>query len=263
VALVMLEARDIAVTLGAKRLLDGVSLSLRGGEILALVGPNGAGKSTLLKVLSGEIAPSAGSVAMDGRPLAGWPALERARVRAVLAQDSTLAFPFTALEVALMGRYPFNTGHSTRRDRAIAREALAYVDVAHLAQRLYPTLSGGERQRVQLARVLAQIWEPHAGPRCLLLDEPTSGLDLAHQQQALKGARRFALEQGVAALVVLHDLNLAAQYAERIALLHQGRLVTCGSPREVLTAARLAEYFDVEAAILAHPRSGAPLVVIG
>ena len=259
----MLEARDIAVAIGGKRLLDGVSLGLRGGEVLALVGPNGAGKSTLLKVISGELVPSAGSVAMGGRPLQDWPALERARSRGVLAQDTALAFPFTAFEVAQMGRFPFNGGHTTLRDRAIAREALAYADVAHLAQRLYPTLSGGERQRVQLARVLAQIWEPQAGPRCLLLDEPTSSLDLAHQQQALKGARRFALEQGVAALVVLHDLNLAAQYADRIALLHEGRLVACGTPREVLTAQRLAECFAVEAAILAHPRSGAPLVVIG
>lgn len=258
----MLEAQGIGVTVDGQHLLEGVSLALHPGEVLALIGPNGAGKSTLLKVLSGEIAPQRGKVAMGGRPLASWSDLERARVRAVLAQDTVLGFPFTALEVALIGRYPVSGGQTTLRDRAIAREALSYLDVGHLAQRLYPTLSGGERQRVQLARVLAQIWEPQAGPRCLLLDEPTSNLDLAHQLQALRITRRFALEQDVAALVVVHDLNLAAQFADRVALLDDGRLVTCGSPREVLTAPRLAECFAVDALVMPHPRHDVPLVVI-
>jgi iron complex transport system ATP-binding protein len=230
---------------------------------MALIGPNGAGKSTLLRVLSGEIAPSGGEVKMAGRPLQAWTAKERARMRAVLAQDTVLTFPFTAFEVALMGRFPFNGGHATRRDRDIALETLRYVDVAHLATRLYPTLSGGERQRVQLARVLAQLWEPQAGPRYLLLDEPTSSLDLAHQHQALRGARRFAQDHGVAVLAVLHDLNLAAQFANRVALLSRGRLAACDTPRAVLTEARLAECFDVQAVILPHPRLNAPLVVIG
>jgi len=258
----MLEARGIGVTIDGKRLLDDVSLTLKPGEVLALIGPNGAGKSTLLKVLSGEIAPHRGSVAMGGKPLASWSARERAQVRAVLAQDTALTFPFTAFEVALMGRYPFSGGHNTLRDREIAREALAYLDVGHLAQRLYPTLSGGERQRVQLARVLAQIWEPAAGRRCLLLDEPTSNLDLAHQYLALRGARRFALEQGVAALIVVHDLNLAAQFADRLVLLKDGRVARTGTPSEVLTAGHLAECFGVDALVMPHPRSSAPLVVL-
>jgi iron complex transport system ATP-binding protein len=258
----MLEARGIGVTIGGKPLLQEVSLALRTGEVVALIGPNGAGKSTLLKALSGEIIPDRGAVSMAGRPLGAWTALERARMRAVLAQDTVLAFPFTAFEVALMGRYPFNGGHATLRDRDIALETLRYLDMAHLAQRLYPTLSGGERQRVQFARVLAQLWEPQAGPRYLLLDEPTSSLDLAHQQQALRGVRRFAQEQGVAALFVAHDLNLAARFAARVALLKDGRLVACDTPAAVLTPARLAECFDVEALVMPHPRHDGPLVVI-
>jgi iron complex transport system ATP-binding protein len=257
----MLEARDIEVRIGGKALLQSVSLSLEPGEVLGLIGPNGAGKSTLLKVLSGELTPQGGTVAMSGRPLASWSAPERARVRAVLAQDTVLTFPFTAYEIALMGRYPFNNGRATLHDREIAREALRYVDVAHLAQRLYPTLSGGERQRVQLARVLAQIWEP-GGARCLLLDEPTSSLDLAHQHQALQGARRFALEQGVAALVVLHDLNLAARFADRLLLLKDGRTAATGRPADVLTPHHLSGCFGVEALVMTHPRHNVPLVVI-
>jgi iron complex transport system ATP-binding protein len=258
----MLEAQHITVRAGGKVLLEDVSVTLSAGEVLAVIGPNGAGKSTLLKVLSGEIVPERGVVAMEGRRLASWSGRARARVRAVLAQDTVLTFPFTALEVALMGRFPFSNGHYTLRDREIALDALEFLDVNHLSQRLYPTLSGGERQRVQLARVLAQIWEPAAGPRFLLLDEPTTSLDLAHQYRALRGARRFACEQGVATLIVVHDLNLAAQFADRVALLKSGRMVSCDQADVVLTAARIAECFDIDAVIVPHPRREGPLVVV-
>jgi iron complex transport system ATP-binding protein len=252
-------------------LLEGVSLEVRRGEVVAIVGPNGAGKSTLRRALCGEVELSGGEVRMSGRTLAEWTALERARVRAVMPQESTLAFPFTAFEVALMGRLPHLRGAEGARDYEIAFLALEAVEARHLAERLYPTLSGGEKQRVQLARVLAQIWEPTSSDerggkgagereRFLLLDEPTSNLDLAHQHSTLAVARRLAFE-GVGVLVVLHDLNLAAQYGDRIVMLKDGGIAYTGRPHEVLTREAIREVFGVEAVVTAHPSVDCPLVV--
>jgi iron complex transport system ATP-binding protein len=257
----LIEARDLRVVVGPKLLLDGVSLAVRAGETLAVVGPNGAGKSTLRKVISGEVQPSAGQVFMDQRALNDWPLTERAKVRAVMGQDSTLSFPFTVLEVVLMGRSPHLKGSESHRDYEIAREALELLEALHLEERLYPTLSGGERQRVQLARVLAQIWEAHdARPRYLLLDEPTSNLDLSHQHSTLEVARRFARE-GVAVLVILHDLNLAAQYADRLVLLKGGRVMAQGEPRSVLTREIIEESFAIPVIVTDHPLLKCPLVL--
>jgi iron complex transport system ATP-binding protein len=168
--------------------------------------------------------------------------------------------------VALMGRLPHLKGAESARDYEIAHAALEAVEAEHLAERLYTTLSGGEKQRVQLARVLAQIWEARHdetdtdGARFLLLDEPTSNLDLAHQHSTLGVARRFARE-GVGVLVILHDLNLAAQYADRILMLNDGRIAHAGSPREVLTRDAIHEVFGVEAIVTRHPSADCPLVV--
>ncbi|MBW4696286.1 MAG: heme ABC transporter ATP-binding protein [Aphanocapsa lilacina HA4352-LM1] len=257
----MLKAEGVGVHLGGRWLLEQVSLEAIPGEVIAIIGPNGAGKSTLLKTLAGEIRPTRGSVSMAGKPLADWPARERACVRAVLPQSSTLAFAFRAFEVVLMGRTPHSRGLEGERDRHIAREAMAAAGVAHLTERLYPTLSGGERQRVQLARVLAQIWEaPPDSPRYLLLDEPTASLDLTHQHGTLVVARGFA-RQGAAVITVLHDLNLAAQYADRLALLKDGKLLVVGPPDIVLTAEWIETGFGLQTLVLRHPRLGCPLVI--
>ncbi len=258
----MIEARELHVRIGAQALLAGVSLELCAGELVAVVGPNGAGKSTLRRVLCGDAEPNAGEVWMDGRPLAAWPLVERARVRAVLPQDSTLNFPFTVLEVVLMGRTPHVRGTEEPRDYEIARAALNATEAEHLSERVYPTLSGGERQRVQLARVLAQIWEPTptGDARYLLLDEPTSNLDLAHQHSTLNIARRFT-RTGLGALVILHDLNLAAQYADRLIMLKAGRVVAAGPPAQVLTESSIRATFDVPVLITRHPVLDCPLVV--
>lgn len=257
----MIEARDIAVEIHARRILDDVSLTLSAGELLAVLGPNGAGKSTLRKVLCGDLEPSRGSVLMNDRNLSDWSLPERARVRAVLPQDSTLNFPFTVTEVVLMGRAPHIRGTESACDYEIARAALAAVDGAHLEGRLYPTLSGGERQRVHLARALAQIWEREQNrARYLFLDEPTANLDPAHQHKTLKIARRFA-DEGAGVLIILHDLNLAAQYADRVLFLKDGRATACGTPPEVFTPALIRETFDVEASLVAHPFAARPLIV--
>lgn len=259
----MLQATRLTVRRGRRCLLDGLSLTLRPGEIVAVVGPNGAGKSTLLRVLSGELKPDGGRVTLNHRPLERWPLKQLARMRAVLPQSSTLAFAFRVLEVVQMGRSPHRSMVSAARDREIALAALEAVDAIHLAERIYTTLSGGERQRVQLARVLAQIWEPVDTPRYLLLDEPVSALDPAHQHHLLDLARHFSRQRNLGVLAVLHDLNLAGWYADRIAVIQNGRLVADGTPAEVLTPERIAGVFSLGVDTLPHPRDPSrPLVVV-
>lgn len=257
----MLTTREVSIRVAGRSLIESVTLTITPGEVLALLGPNGAGKSTLLKALTGELAPSSGNVHMNARPLSAWSPLQRARRRAVLPQHSNLSFPFTVFEVVLMGRSPHGGGDSAA-DHHAARQALAATETAHLSERLYPTLSGGERQRVQLARVLAQIWDPlpNAEPCYLLLDEPTANLDLSHQHATLRLARRFA-RAGVGVLAVLHDLNLAAEYADQLAVLRQGRLEVVGTPAAVLTPAIVSRTFAMPVMIIPHPVLGCPLVV--
>lgn len=255
----LIEARNISVEIHGKKLLADVSLEMRTGEILAVLGQNGAGKSTLRKVLCGDLIPAAGEVSMNSKPLENWSLAERARVRAVLPQDSTLNFPFTVTEVVLMGRAPHIRGAEGARDYEISRLALEATEAAHLAERLYPTLSGGERQRVQLARVLAQIWERTDEPRYLLLDEPTANLDIAHQHGTLKIARNLAKEN-VAVLVILHDLNLAAQYADRVLILKNGRVAAHGTPQEIFNEATIEKTFDLPVTIIKHPSGDYPLI---
>ena len=256
----MIEARNITVEIQSKKLLDAVSLEMRAGEILVVVGANGAGKSTLRKVLCGDLAQTNGEVLMNGKLLADWTLPERARIRAVLPQDSSLSFPFTVLEVVLMGRAPHTNGAESEKDYEIARAALSKVDALDLEERIYPTLSGGERQRVHLARVLAQIWEQTENPRYLLLDEPTSNLDLTHQHSTLKIARQFASESA-AVLVILHDLNLAAQYGDKILILKNGKVSALGVPEKILTPEIIRETFGVKVSVIKHPHFDCPLIV--
>ncbi|MGF1644639.1 MAG: heme ABC transporter ATP-binding protein [Thiotrichales bacterium] len=258
----MLRANGISVRIGSRWLIRNITLSVEPGNFVAVVGPNGAGKSTLLRALSGEIAVTEGAVEMNGQPLAQISLRDRARVRAVLPQHSALNFPFRSIDVVAMGRDPA-LGCGAQHDRTIVTEALAAADAAHLAERDFTTLSGGEQQRVHLARVLAQIWEP-AGtcPRYLLLDEPTSALDLAHQHHCLGVAQRFAWEQGIGVLAILHDLNLAACYADQIVMLADSFVLARGTPREVILPHRIREAFGIEVAVLDHPLlNDRPLVV--
>jgi len=254
-----LSARGLSLALSGIPLLGDIGLEVRPGEITTVLGPNGAGKTSLLRVLVGEWVPDSGSVVLNGRELVGWSSLERARTLAVLPQQSLLNFPFTAEEVVMMGRTPHDTGLA--HDREVVAEALGAVDGDYLARRVYTQLSGGEKQRVQLARVLAQIWERTAeGPRFLVLDEPTSSFDLAHQHLTLDVVHNLAA-RGVGILMVLHDLNLAARCADQMVLLQCGRIVRSGAPEEVLTPEHISQVFQVEAHIGAHPVSGKPLVI--
>jgi iron complex transport system ATP-binding protein len=257
----LIEARNVHVAIGSNVLLKDISLSVNPGEVVAVVGPNGAGKSTLRKALCGDTPLSGGEVFMNGRTLSQWTLMERAQVRAVMPQNSTLNFPFAVIEVVLMGRTPHLKGAEGVHDYEIARAALEAVEARHLEERLYPTLSGGERQRVQLARGLAQVWERRVErDRYLILDEPTSNLDLAHQHSTLAIARRFA-RNGVGVLVILHDLNLAAQYADRIMMLKDGLLIASGPPIDVLTPEAIHETFAIRVIVTKHPALECPLVI--
>jgi iron complex transport system ATP-binding protein len=226
---------------GARRVLRDVSLTLAAGELVALVGPNGAGKSTLVGVASGVRAPIRGEVRLDGVPLVRWSRLAIARRLAVVAQGDGLPPGFRAEEVVAMGRTP-HAGFLRAfgdADRAVVETAMREADVWRLRERPVEALSGGERQRVALARAFAQT------PTVLLLDEPTSHLDLRYQVDALRNARAAA-DRGVAVLVVLHDLNLAARAADRIVLLDAGRVVGDGSPGQVLEEARLRAVYGAD-----------------
>lgn len=247
-----LSAQGITVEIGGKRLVEGVSLAVMPGEVVALVGPNGAGKSTLLKVLAGDLTPSAGTVELAGRPIGSYVTKELALVRSVLPQQTVLQFAFTAREVVELGRSPHRGNGGT--DRAVVEASMARTETGHLADRVYPTLSGGEQGRVSLARVLAQEC------RLLLLDEPTASLDIRHQQLVMEVARILAAE-GASVVTVLHDLNLAAAYADRLAVLHQGRLVACDTPWQTLTVGLLTEVFACPIAVGRHPVRGCPLVM--
>ncbi|MFT3814687.1 MAG: heme ABC transporter ATP-binding protein [Acidovorax sp.] len=238
-----LVCESVGVAVPGGPLLATVSATLRAGRVAAIVGPNGAGKSTLLSLLSGERAPPSGRVLLQGRALSAYRAAELARIRAVMPQDGGVAFDFTVREVVEIGRYPHRHAPSAH-EAAIVERAMEATGVAHLARRGIQTLSGGERARAHLARALAQVWEPGAAPRWLLLDEPTAALDLAHQHQALRLLRAWAVEQGVGVVAVLHDLNLVLRYADDALLLAHGQ-AQAGPVQEVLDEAAIARVWGV------------------
>lgn len=254
-----LEARNLGFRIVEQTLLHALDLQVQAGECVAVVGPNGAGKTTLFRLLSGELTPAAGDILFNGRDLTRWPLAQLARMRAVLPQSSTLQFAFTVQEVVAMGRMPHATGR--RIDAEIVQDVMRVCDVQKLAARLYTELSGGERQRVQLARVMAQVWQPVAeGERLLLLDEPTSALDLSHQIELMQLVRQVCAS-GIAVLVILHDLNLAARFADRILMLHSGKTIAVGTPQQVLLPDLIECVFNVRSQVIAHPLYGCPLVV--
>jgi iron complex transport system ATP-binding protein len=255
------EAADLAYEAGGRTLVRDVSLALAPGRLEVVVGPNGAGKSTLLRLLTGELAPARGRVAYAGEPVAGIPAWRLAAARAVLPQAARLAFPFTVAEVARIGLDGIGRGLTARDRAAILRDALARADVAHLAARAYPSLSGGEQARVQFARVLCQLAAGRTlSPRqALFLDEPTASLDLRHQAALLEAARALA-DAGTAVLAILHDLNLAAAYADALLVMHEGRLVERGPPAAILSDALVAGVFGVRWPVGRAPR-GQPFVL--
>jgi iron complex transport system ATP-binding protein len=262
-------AAGVTVEIGRATLLADVSIEVHPGELVAVAGPNGAGKTTLLSVLVGDRRPTRGTVSLAGRDLAAWPRRELARHRSVMGADRSVAFAFSVEEVALMGRLPLHGGDPTGADRDIVRSLLEAVDCGSLAERTFATLSTGERQRVALAQAIAQVSDapgasdpdlPTVDERYLFLDEPTSSLDPAHQHTAMRLLRQQAAE-GRGVLAVLHDLNLAAAYADRLVLLASGRVAASGRPVEVLQPDTLAAVFEVAMLVIPHPHLPHPIVL--
>jgi len=254
----MLEARDISVRYDERVAVAGVSLRAQPGEVTAVIGPNGAGKSTLMRALNGALPVAGGEILLDGKPLRGFARRVVGRRIAVVAQEAELRFPVTVTEFVLGGRYAWSSvgawGWETEKDVAVAREVLRETELEEFGARLMSELSGGERQRAVLARALAT----EAG--ILLLDEPTANLDLAHQATLLRLVRARCDERQASAVVVTHDINLAAKFADRVMLLKGGRAIAVGAPRDVLTPDTLREVFEIRVLVDAHPVTGAPRI---
>lgn len=258
----VLRAQSVSIRApkSADLIVDSASFAVHAGEIVAIIGPNGAGKSTLLSCLAGS-RDYTGELEFVG--ITQHTKL-RARQVATLPQVSSLSFPYQVEEVVMLARIPHESGHA--QDRIIVGEALAMMDISYLAKRLYTDLSGGEKQRVQLARVFAQIWRtedisgeehPH---RLLLLDEPTSALDLGHQADLMRAVKDFSSE-GVAVVMVMHDINLAARYADRVLALQCSQVMAFGEVNEVITKANMEALFGTHLDVSYDPHSGTPYVV--
>ena len=247
-----LYADGITVRLGDSVVLADVSIALQPGRMTALIGPNGAGKSTLLRVASGDVEPQNGSVTVGGRLIGDYSVQQLADVRAVMGQTPAVMFDFTVEEVVRMGWVQDGIYMRDAAQRAFAHVNEA-CETEGLLGRTYRTLSGGGQRRVQFARALLQIWRVvgSAAPRYLLLDEPTANLDLAHELAVLRLARRAA-DDGAGVLAVLHDLNLAARFADDLTLLHNGRVVSAGAPRRVLDADTLASVYGTAITVEQH-----------
>lgn len=257
----MLRTESIYYRVGNKIILDNVNVEFLPGEFNMILGPNGSGKSSFLRIFSGELPATEGNVYFDGKKISDIKKEELAKQRAVMSQQPELSFPLTVEEVVMMGRYPHFDFNPNKKDEAICEEVMNRMELQSFKERNYLTLSGGEKQRVQYARVLAQIWEkPARGCRYLFLDEPLNNLDINYQQQFLKIAKEFIGKETVI-IAVMHDLNLAIQFADKLFFFKEGSLVAQGSPGTVLTEDLIKRIFNVEARIIPNPASNSPLLV--
>lgn len=248
----MIRVNDIWVGYGVHTVLEGVAFELKDGEVLALLGPNGAGKTTLVRALNATVPLASGEIVLDGKLLRSLSRREIAGRIAVVAQENETRFPVTVLEFVLAGRFAYGGafGWESDADLEAARQALTDCDLSEFASRLMNELSGGERQRVVLARALA------TNARMLLLDEPTANLDLAHQAMMFRLVRERCDKQGASAVVITHDLNLAAAFGNEVLMLKGGRVAAKGTPSQVFTAANVRKVFDVDVMLDPHPVTG-------
>ncbi|MFZ2399802.1 MAG: ABC transporter ATP-binding protein [Smithella sp.] len=254
----VIDARNISFSYAAKPVMADVSFTIDEAQIVAVIGPNGSGKTTLLKIINGTLFPDAGQMLIDGKETGRWQRKEIAQKVAIVPQETAMIFPFYAEEIVLMGRFPHLGRYSfeDKKDYKIVHEAMEKTDTLVFADRRFSELSAGERQRVLIARALAQE------PKVLLLDESTVFLDLKHQSQFLALLKQLNTEQQLTVIFVTHDINLAAQNADRIILLYSGEIYAIGKPAEVITAANIKEVYDVDAGIDSNPYDGSPRVTL-
>ncbi|XZF16204.1 heme ABC transporter ATP-binding protein [Chitinophagaceae bacterium MMS25-I14] len=247
----MLTVQNVTVNAGKMPLLQNISAVFVPGKFNLIIGPNGSGKSTLIKVLSGSLKPQEGTVLYNDRPAERIPVAQLATMRAVLSQHTELPFPFKVHEVIMMGRAPHFTGRPAAKDHMACKAAMHFAGVTSLIHRDYNTLSGGEQQRVQFARVLAQIWYPtKEACRYLLLDEPLTFLDIYYQFRFMESIRQLLLQENIVVAGVIHDLNLAAKFADQLVLLYAGNVLASGTPEEVLTTEHILKAYEMEPAII-------------
>ena len=239
----MLSIKNVHYNIGSKQILNGIDIDFKPGLFHAIVGPNGSGKSTFLKVFSGELKAKQGEVLYDNENIFHLDKTTVARCRSVMSQQPELHFPLSVAEIVMMGRYPHFNYKPSAQDKSICNEVIRELEIAPFLDRDYLTLSGGEKQRVQFARALAQIWErPKKGSRYLYLDEPINNLDIHYQHQFLQLAKSFTNETTVT-IAVLHDINLAIQYADTISFMKDGKLICSGPPKEIISAELIQQCF--------------------
>lgn len=254
----MIVAKDVCFSAGGRFVLEQVSFAVAPGNMLAILGSNGAGKSTLLKLLSNEMQPTKGSITLGGVDLKKLTIDSLSSMRAVLSQKSTLSMPYTVAEVVALGRYAMKN-KSPRENQSVIDAVLATTDLLHLAERNYLQLSGGEQQRTQLARVLAQIYDAE-GVKYLFMDEPINSMDVKHQHNTLQIARRFA-DEGNCVITVLHDVNMALQYADDILMLKQGKQLACGMCADVCSEKMLEQTYGYPLRLISHSAYERPIVM--
>jgi len=243
----MLSLKNITYKIGDKTLLDDVSVDFETRKLNLIIGPNGAGKSTLIKIICNQLKAQNGSVHYGDKNSNLFSVSDLAKIRSVLSQNIELSFPLTVAEVVMMGRYPHFTGKPTQKDETACKEAMHFFDVLHLSERNYMTLSGGEKQRVHFARVISQIWYPISNScRYLILDEPLTFLDVHYQFDFMHKLVDLLKAQDIVVIGVVHDLNLASKFADKIALINNGRLLAYGDKYEVLTKENIKEAYKLE-----------------
>lgn len=254
----MIEVCNVSFEVNNRKLVHNVSFKAQSGSHTVFLGANGAGKSTLLKLISGDLQTSAGEILYHQKKSSSISTKELAKYRGILMQHNTVSMAFSVEELVMMGRYPHFGNEPSANDWEIVQLSMQETKVEHLAKRTYQTLSGGEQQRVQLARVLAQIYEAQNG--ILLLDEPTTGLDLKHQNDVLLLTQKL-VEKGFSVISILHDLNLASRFADQIVLLKKGQILQTGHPNEVINAENIQSVFEIEAQFFTCQFTHRPLVI--
>jgi iron complex transport system ATP-binding protein len=254
----IIKAENIHFSYAAKPVMENISFSIDQAEMTAIIGPNGSGKTTLLKIINGTLFPDAGRLLIEGKETRHWSRKNIAQKVAIVPQETAVVFPFYAEEIVLMGRFPHlnNYRFEDKKDYRIVHEAMEKTDTLAFAARRFDELSAGERQRVLIARALAQE------PKVLLLDESTVFLDLKHQARFLALLRQLNTGQDLTVIFVTHDINLAAQHADRIILLYSGKIYAIGKPADVITAANIKEVYDVDSLIDQNPKNGLPRMTL-